>query len=154
MTTRFPERCLPRLPVKTVQYTLEIARPVPEVFSAWCDFEGYPRFMETVQEVRSEDGERLKWRADIHGQQVEWESLITVRIPNQRLAWRVLGGDSSSGAITTEAVGAHTQLTLQFGYTPEAPWGGMEETEVRDLTVRALERFKEMFESGGSHSAS
>jgi len=111
-------------------------------------FAQYPRFMEMITEVRAHDGERLQWTAEIHGAVVSWESVITVNIPNRRLAWRIMEGDAASGAVTTEAHGAVTQVSLQFTYSPEAPWAGLGEDETRALSVRALERFKELFESG------
>lgn len=124
-----------------------VAGSVHEVFAAWCDFESYPRFMETVRAVRLLDEERLEWTAEIGGDPVKWESVITVNIPNRRLAWRIMDGEAASGAVTTEEHEGATRLSLQFAYSEDAPWAGLGEEATRALSVRALERFKELFES-------
>ena len=132
--------------MKTIQHSIDIEAPAAEVYRAWNDFEGYPRFMERVAEVRCLDEQRQHWTAEIQGHRVEWETQITVRIPNRRIAWRVIGGDSASGAVTMDGSGPHTHLTLQFTYTAEAPWAAMEEEEIRRSVRTDLEQFKLLFE--------
>ena len=117
------------------------------MFAAWNDFEKFPRFMQSIRTVQCLDDRRQRWTAEVQGNSVEWETQITVTIPNQRIAWRLTGEDSSSGAVTMHPAGGGTELTLQFAYGPTAPWALMEDNEVRASAARDLEKFKTYFET-------
>jgi uncharacterized membrane protein len=55
-------------------------------------FEEFPRFMEGVKEVQQLDDTHLHWKAEIGGQEKEWNAEITEQIPDQRIAWTSVGG--------------------------------------------------------------
>ncbi|HEV7867423.1 MAG TPA: SRPBCC family protein [Chthoniobacteraceae bacterium] len=132
--------------MKTVQHTIHVEGPVATVFAAWSDFERFPRFMQEVREVEPLDEKHQRWTANIEGSLVQWETEVTVTIPNQRIAWRILGEDSSSGAVTMQQTGSGTELTLRFAYGATAPWAAMADEEIHASTARDLESFKNYFE--------
>jgi uncharacterized membrane protein len=119
---------------------------VKAAFDVWNDFENFPRFMQTIRAVERLDETRQRWTAEIEGQTVQWETQVTVTIPNRRIAWRVLGEESSSGAVTMEESGNGTEVSLHFAYGPTAPWAMMDEDQVRASAARDLQSFKDYFE--------
>ena len=47
--------------------------------------------MEGVKEVKRLDAKRFRWKAEIAGQDNEWESEITEQMADQHLAWTSRG---------------------------------------------------------------
>src|SRR5262245_10851848 len=82
-----------------VERTIEVELPLHEVYRQWTQFEEFPRFMEGVVEVKQLDDKRLYWRADIGGEEREWEAEITDQTPDQRIAWRSTSGAPNGGAV-------------------------------------------------------
>lgn len=135
--------------VKTVLHSVEIFGETADVYEAWTDFEHYPAFMEGVREVRQIDERRYLWIADFDGTLATWESLITLLIPNQRIAWRVVGNDSASGSVTIEPAGpGRSRLTFRVTYSNSAPWAMLSEAVMRQRVFANLRRFKRLFEKG------
>jgi uncharacterized membrane protein len=133
--------------VKSIEHSLEIKGSASDVYSAWTDFEHFPRFMPSILEVQRLDENHLRWTAEFAGQRMQWESAISVLIPNRRVAWRVVGEESGSGATTMEEIEpGRTRLTLQMTYTPAAPWGAIDEGSMKEAIVADLARFKLLFE--------
>lgn len=132
--------------------SIEVEVPVGTAYNQWTQFEEFPRFMASVQEVRQVDDTHLHWRAVVAGKEKEWDAEITEQVPDQRIAWRSTGGVRNSGLVTFEPVGANrTRVRLQMNYDPEtageklgAAIGGVK------LTTRGnLQRFKELIERRG-----
>ena len=61
-------------------------------YNHWTQFEEFPRFMNSVQEVKQLDDTHLQWRASVAGMHKEWDAEITEQIPDERGvetgAWR------------------------------------------------------------------
>ncbi len=129
--------------------SIEVDVPVGTAYNQWTQFEEFPRFMASVQEVRQVDDTHLHWRAVVAGKEKEWDAEITEQVPDQRIAWRSTGGVRNSGAVSFEPIGANrTRVRLHMDYDPEtagekvgAALGGVK------LTTRGnLQRFKELIE--------
>jgi uncharacterized membrane protein len=73
----------------TVQKTIDLERPIEEVFDFWMRYEHFPRFMTHIREVR-DLGERRSHRVTEGpaGASVSWDATITQCEPNRLLAWR------------------------------------------------------------------
>lgn len=132
--------------------SIEVEVPVSTAYNQWTQFEEFPRFMASVQEVRQVDDTHLHWRAVVAGKEKEWDAEITEQVPDQRIAWRSTGGVHNSGVVTFERIGDNrTRVRLQMDYDPEtagekvgAAIGGVK------LTTRGnLQRFKELIERRG-----
>ena len=62
--------------MSTIEQSVEVNVPVRTAYNQWTQFEDFPRFMEGVEEVKQITDTRLRWRAEIAGQEREWEAEI------------------------------------------------------------------------------
>jgi uncharacterized membrane protein len=137
--------------VAQVEKSIEVMKPVDQVYAQWTQFEEFPRFMENVEEVRQLDDTRLHWKAKIAGSEREWDAEIVEQRPNELIAWRSLSGDRNDGVVTFQGVDGRTRVTLTVDYEPPAGAVGA----VADKLVQAtpgriendLKRFKEFIEA-------
>ena len=66
------------------------------------------------------DDRRLHWKAEIGGREKEWDAEITEQIPDQRIAWKSLGGAMNQGMVTFESLSDQKSLIqLNIAYEPE-----------------------------------
>jgi uncharacterized membrane protein len=104
-----------------VNKTITIEAPIEEVFGFWSKFDNFPRFMEHVEEVRSE-GDRSHWRVSgPAGVTVEWDAEIVERVANRKIAWRSIEGSTVEhhGQVTFERIGDNrTRISIQMAYDP------------------------------------
>ena len=138
--------------MSTIEKSIEVNAPVRTVYNQWTQFEEFPRFMEGVQEVKQVTDKRLHWRAQIAGQEREWDAEITEQIPDQRIAWRSTSGTTNAGVVTFHRLSdSASKVMLQVEYDPT----GFVETvgdAVGVISQRVqgdLERFKEFIEKRG-----
>jgi uncharacterized membrane protein len=136
----------------TVEKSIEVDVPANTAYNQWTQFEEFPRFMEGVREVRQLDDERLLWRAEIGGKDVEWYAEIVDQSPDRHVAWRSTTGRENAGSVTFEPIVANrTRVTVEMSYDPE----GLAENvgDALGLVSRRvdgdLKRFKEFIESRG-----
>ena len=133
-----------------VEKTIEVEKPVDQVYAQWTQFEEFPKFMENVQQVRQLDEKHLEWKAKVAGTDRQWKAEIIEQRPNQVIAWRSTTGDKNDGKVEFQPVNGHTQVKLALDYEPPAGAAG----EVGDKLVQAaprsiendLKRFKEFIE--------
>jgi len=136
----------------SVEESIELDVPVSTAYNQWTQFEEFPRFMQSVEEVRQLDDTHLHWRANVAGKTEEWDAEITEQIPDERIAWRSTSGVPNSGVVTFHKLGAkRSKVMLQMDYTPQTAGerignaiGGVK------LTAKAnLQRFKDLVEQRG-----
>jgi uncharacterized membrane protein len=136
----------------SVDATIDINVPVSTAYNQWTQFEEFPRFMESVEEVRQLDDTHLHWRANVAGKIKEWDAEITEQIPDQYIAWRSTDGAPNAGAVSFDKIGENrTRVKLHMDYDPETAAekigdavGGVK------LTAKGnLKRFKELVERHG-----
>ena len=136
----------------TVGESIEVDVPVSAAYNQWTQFEEFPKFMASVQEVRQVDDTHLHWCAIVAGKTKEWDSEITEQVPDQRIAWRSTGGPRNSGVVTFHRISdSRARIVLQMQYEPETTGerigdalGGVK------LTAKGnLKRFKELVEQRG-----
>src|ERR1044072_5276070 len=103
-----------------VEQSIEVNVPVSTAYNQWPQFEEFPMFMEGIDEVRQTDNTHLHWAANIGGQHEEWDAEITEQHPDQRIAWRAIGGKKNSGVVTFEALGPQrTRISVEFEWESE-----------------------------------
>jgi uncharacterized membrane protein len=138
-----------------VEETIDVNVPVSTAYNQWTQFEDFPRFMPTVQEVKQLDDRHLHWRANVAGRQEEWDSEITEQVPDQMIAWRSTNGPGNAGLVTFDKIGQNkTRVKLQMWYDPQTTGekvgsmlGGVK------LTAKGnLRRFKQLLEARGAES--
>jgi uncharacterized membrane protein len=141
--------------MKSVEESLELEVPVSTAYNQWTQFEQFPQFMATVEQVRQLDDTHLHWRANVGGKIKEWDAEITEQIPDQRIAWRSTSGPHNAGVVTFHRIGENrTRVMLQMDYEPETIGEKVgDAVGAVKLTAKGnLKRFKELVEQRGSET--
>ena len=141
--------------MSTIEESIEVQVPVRTAYNQWTQFEEFPRFMEGVEEVRQVDDTHLHWKADIAGQDREWDAEITEQHPDERVAWKSTGGAQHAGVVTFHRIGdEQSRVMLQLDVEPESftEQVGDKLGFVKRRVKGDLERFKELIESRGSET--
>jgi uncharacterized membrane protein len=84
----------------TIEESIEVEVPVQTAYNQWTQFEEFPNFMNGVESVRQLDPTHLRWVAEIGGKREEWDAEITEQLPDDRIAWKAVGGKSNGGVVT------------------------------------------------------
>jgi uncharacterized membrane protein len=136
----------------SVEESIELNVPVSTAYNQWTQFEEFPRFMDSVQEVKQLDDTHLHWRANVAGKTKEWDAEITEQIPDQRIAWRSVGGVRNSGVVSFHKIGDNrTRVVLHMDYQPETAGEKIGDAVggVKLMTKGNLRRFKDLIEGRG-----
>lgn len=139
----------------SVEESIEVNVPVEAAYNQWAQFTEFPRFMDSVLEVRQLDDKHLHWKARIAGEEKEWDAEITEQIPHMRIAWRSTGGIHNAGVVRFQKIAdGCSRIMLQMDYET----GNMAEhvgdilgalrTEIRSN----LKNFKDMLEKRGQET--
>ena len=133
-----------------VEKSIEVEKPVDQVYAQWTQFEDFPKFMENVEEVRQLDDKHLEWRAKVAGTERQWKAEITEQQPNRVIAWRATTGDKNAGKVEFEPINGHTKVKLALDYDPPKGAVGEVAHKLVQATPRSVEedlkRFKEFIE--------
>ena len=135
-----------------VEKSIEVNAPISTVYNQWTQFEEFPQFMEGVEWVKQLDDKRLRWRANVGGEVVEWDAEIFEQIPDRRVAWRSMSGAMNSGMVNFESAGlSKTLVRLRLNYEPEGIKQKMGDMlgVVSRRVEGDLERFKKFIETRG-----
>jgi uncharacterized membrane protein len=139
----------------STQESIDVNVPVSAAYNQWTQFEDFPKFMDSVREVRQIDDTHLHWRADVAGKEKEWDAEITEQIPDKRIAWRSTGGIRNAGVVTFHRISdSKTRVMLQMDYDPQGADEKIGDVLglVKMQTKGNLKRFKELLESRGSET--
>lgn len=139
--------------MSTVEKTIDVDVPVRSAYDQWTQFEEFPHFMEGVEEVRQVDERHCHWRTKVAGVRREFDTEIVDQLPDERVAWRTVGGEvRQKGVVTFQSLDeGHTRVRLAMEVEPE---GVVEKTGdllgILDLRVKGdLKRFKGFIEERG-----
>ncbi|MGH8853862.1 MAG: SRPBCC family protein [Telluria sp.] len=137
----------------SIAESVEVNVPVKTAYNQWTQFEDFPQFMKSVKEVRQLDDKHLHWRANVAGEEKEWDAEITEQLPDKRIAWHSTNGVRNGGVVTFHKVSDNcTRIMLQMDYEPE----GAQETigdsvgAVRMEARASLSNFKDLLERRGA----
>jgi uncharacterized membrane protein len=139
----------------SVEESIEVNVPVRTAYNQWTQFEQFPHFMASVHEVKQLDNKRLHWKANVAGEEKEWDAEITEQIPDKRIAWRSIGGVRNGGVVSFHKISdTCTRIMLQMDYQPEGPMEHLGDAlgGVRMEARSNLQRFKEMLERRGTET--
>jgi uncharacterized membrane protein len=123
-----------------------------EIFALWADFESFPHFMPGVKSVTKTSDVGSHWIFQgPFGADVEWDAVITLFEPGERLAWKSAeGGDvKTSGQVSFEPLPStsQTQVTLMMQYVPQGVLARIGSHLQSDAVFdEALRRFKDYAE--------
>src|SRR2546430_7180411 len=103
-----------------VEKSIEVQRPVDQVYAQWTQFEEFPEFMENVDEVRQLDDKHLEWKAKVAGIERRWKAEIVDQKPNKVIAWQSISGDQNDGKVEFQPIDGRTMVKLVVDYEPPA----------------------------------
>jgi uncharacterized membrane protein len=135
--------------MSTIEKSIDVNVPEYTAYAQWTKFEEFPQFMEGVKEVKRLDAKRFRWKAQIAGQDKEWDTEITEQTADQRFAWTSRGSVIKGWVVTFHPLSnARSKIMLQVEYDPQGlAENAGEVLEVVSQRVQGdLERFKELIE--------
>ena len=135
-----------------VEESIEVQVPVRTAYNQWTQFEDFPQFMKSVHEIRQLDDKHLHWKANVFGEEKEWDSEIVEQIPDRRIAWRSISGPRNNGMVEFQKIGDDaTRIVLRMEYEPENAVEKLVDLigAVRMEARANLKNFKEMLEQRG-----
>lgn len=100
-----------------IEKSLQIGRPVGEVFQHWSNVDRLPEWSDCVEEVFS-NGDCSHWVVKIDGRTLEWDAEIEQFIPNQAIGWKSVNGPKHTGRITFSQIGPDTLVQVTMNYAP------------------------------------
>ncbi|WP_460844082.1 SRPBCC family protein [Noviherbaspirillum agri] len=139
----------------TIEESIEVDVPISTAYNQWTQFEDFPKFMDSVHEVHQLDDKRLHWKASVAGKEKEWDAEITEQLPDERIAWRSLGGVRNGGVVTFHKIAENkTRIMLQMDYDPQSVDEKIGDALgfVKMQTKSNLSRFKQLVESRGTET--
>ena len=95
--------------------SIQIARPVDDVFRAWADFRNLPDYIDAVRHVEVQ-GDRSIWNVSANGKLSRWEAETVQFVPNEAIGWKSLSGPKHTGRITFSPLGEQTILHVTMNY--------------------------------------
>lgn len=133
-----------------LEKSVQIGRPVHQVFDAWSDFNRLAQMSSIIQSVRR-FGDRSHWLVTVNGKSFEWDAEITQMIPNQAIGWKAVSGTKTSGRITFSPVNDETLVHVQMNYVPPSilmrPFASSITGQIEGVIEQALRDFKHAIES-------
>jgi|SRR6185369_1531068 uncharacterized membrane protein len=133
-----------------LEKSVQIGRPVDEVFNAWADWERLPRVSDNIVDIRY-SGDRSHWRVVVGGQIVEWDAITEQWIPNQAIGWKSVNGPKHTGRVTFSALGDDTLVHVAMNYAPPVralrPFVATMTGHMEGLIEKVLRDFKASVES-------
>jgi uncharacterized membrane protein len=106
-----------------LQKTITVEAPVEQVFAYWDRFGNFPTFMTHVREISpTRDPRQWHWTVEgPAGMPVEFDAVITERVPNRLLAWKTAPGSpvGHAGLVRFDAAGPRaTRVHIRMSYNP------------------------------------
>jgi len=103
--------------VVRLQESVQIGRPIEEVFRAWSDLGSLSDHIGFVESVEV-SGNQSRWTASIDGKRFEWNAETTQFIPNEAIGWKSVSGPKHSGRISFSPIGEQTLVHVTMNYVP------------------------------------
>jgi uncharacterized membrane protein len=90
-----------KLKMSTAQGSILIKAPIASVYRRWLRFEDSPQFMTAVKEVEKLDANHFFMTMTCNGKRMEGVLEIMLRVPERRIAWRLVAGKSHYDHVAT-----------------------------------------------------
>jgi uncharacterized membrane protein len=145
-----------------VDQSIQIRKPVAEVYRYWRKLENLPRFMSHLEQVKETDGSHSHWVAKApFGMHVEWDAEIISDKPNETISWKSSQESDvdTAGSVRFRSLdnGNATEVQVSMKYNPPAgrlgtalaKWQGRTPIIGRPSTQRAKRLFG-LFDSFGN----
>lgn len=136
--------------------SIQIGRPVEEVFRAWTDFERLPDRISAIRHVEVQ-GLHSIWTVATGGKHTRWEAETVQFIPNEAIGWKSISGPKHTGRISFSPLGDQTIVHVTMNYA--SPLGrftmlASPASEVLTTAINeALRDFKASLEGRGERTS-
>ncbi len=100
-----------------LEKTVQIGRPVEEVFKAWSDLEQLARSSSLIESV-TKNGDQSHWVIQVAGKRIEWDAETEQFIPNQAIGWKSLNGPKHTGRVSFSPLQNDTLVSVTMNYAP------------------------------------
>jgi uncharacterized membrane protein len=100
-----------------LEKSVQIGRPVDEVFAAWSDLSRIPERISLIRNVETR-GDHSRWLARIEGKRVTWEAEVAQNIPGRAYGWKSTSGPQHTGRILFLPLEGDTLVHVQMNYAP------------------------------------
>lgn len=142
--------------MSSVIKSVDVHVPIRTAYNQWTQFESFPNFMNGVESVTQIDATHTHWVTKIGGVRREFDAQITEQHPDERIAWKSIGGDAKHAGVVSfhRLADADTRVTVQMDWAPQ---GVVEKAAsavgVDDMQVKSdTERFKKFIEERGAET--
>lgn len=136
--------------------TIDVDVPVSVAYNQWTQFESFPEFLDEVVSLTQIDDTHTRWKVKVGGAEREFDAEITEQHPDERVAWKSVGGDTEHAGVVTfhRLADTSTRVTVQLDWEPE----GVLETlgslvgAGSHAVKKDLENFKTFIEGRGAET--
>jgi len=136
-----------------ISESVDVDVPVSVAYNQWTQFESFPEFMEGVESIEQLNDTRSRWTVEMGGATRTFTTEISEQLPDQRVAWTTVEGDTGHAGVVTfhHLDDTHTRVKLDMDVEPE---GFVEQVgdKLGFIDRRAkgdMKRFKEFIEARG-----
>jgi uncharacterized membrane protein len=100
-----------------------VEAPVAKVYKQWVRVEDYPKFLPVIKTVRKVDARHFAVHGGVNGQQFNAMLEIVLRIPERRVAWRLLHDHLTAGVVSFTSISCgRTRVTLKMMSSFSGSW--------------------------------
>jgi uncharacterized membrane protein len=109
--------------MSTAQGSILVKAPIGSVYRRCLRFEDTPQFMTAVKQVEKLDANHFFMAVACNGKRMEGVLEIMLRVPERRLAWRLVAGKSRSDHVATGVASftspsdESTRVSLKISYS-------------------------------------
>lgn len=140
-----------------LEKSVQIGRPVEEVFAIWSQLEQLPNRLSIVKNV-DVIGQDSDWRVRIDGKEFSFDAQTTQFLPNEAIGWKSVSGPKHSGRINFARLGRDTLVHVAMNYAPPLGRFGRLLAPITDhlesYIELALREFKHTLEEKGDSQSS
>lgn len=140
-----------------VDHTIIVNKSPQECYAFWRQLDNIPRFSRRLRAVTSRENGESHWSMTLPGGgSLEWNSVLTVQRPGERLSWRSLTHEPFSHAGSVQfatapgARGTFVTVSMHYRLPPAVSWslvGFLGRDPFGELR-EDLRRFKQLIETG------
>jgi uncharacterized membrane protein len=124
-----------------VEAEVIVEAPVAKVYKLWLRIEDYPKFLPAIKNVRKVDARHFAVHGGVNGQHFNVMLEIMLRVPERRVAWRLLHDHLTAGVVGFISLsGGRTRVTLKMMSSFGGLWA--------DSVDTYLQQFKNAVERG------
>ncbi|MGW9628861.1 SRPBCC family protein [Microbacterium sp. NPDC055521] len=101
--------------------TVDVNVPVTVAYNQWTQFESFPHFLDEVVSITQIDDTHNHWVVNVGGAEREFDAEITEQHPDERVAWKSVGGETEhAGVVTFHKLDENTtRVTAQIDWDPQ-----------------------------------